>query len=141
VRLAAVFLVAMAGAAARDARAASDYEGPQLDYALHCQGCHLVDGKGLPGAVPPLAGSVALLASRPGGREYLVRVPGVAQAALGDAALAALLDWVVARFAEGDVPAGFAPYTEEEVGRWRRRPLTDVGAARSALFAEAPAAR
>ncbi len=108
-----------------------------LDYVLHCEGCHLVDGAGLPGAVPPLTGSVARIARLPGGREYLVRVPGVAQAALSDAALAALLDWVVVRFAEGAVPPGFAPYTEEEVARWRRRPLTDVAAARSALFAGA----
>jgi cytochrome c553 len=142
VRAAAAFLAAgVVLAAALPARAQTDDERRRLDYALHCEGCHLVDGRGLPGAVPPLTGSVALLASRPGGREYLVRVPGVAQAALSDAALAALLDWVIAKFAAGAAPPGFAPYTADEVGRWRRHPLVDVAAARSALFEARPAQR
>src|SRR5262249_48882191 len=61
---------------------------PSVEYALNCQGCHRADGIGTPGSVPPLAGSVARFLTVPGGREYLVRVPGVAQAPLDDAALA-----------------------------------------------------
>jgi hypothetical protein len=105
---------------------------PALDYALHCRGCHLESGAGVPGRVPPLAGVGALLRA-PGGREFLVRVPGVAQADLPDAALAALLDWVLVRFDPAGVPPAFAPYTAEEVGRLRKRPLTDVAGARAAL--------
>ena len=26
---------------------------PAVDYALNCQGCHLDDGTGTPGSVPP----------------------------------------------------------------------------------------
>ncbi|HXZ85471.1 MAG TPA: hypothetical protein VEI82_08275, partial [Myxococcota bacterium] len=66
---------------------------PEVDYALHCQGCHLADGRATPGSVPALMGTVARLARVPGGRDYMARVPGVAQAPLGDAELAALLNW------------------------------------------------
>ncbi|HTO68984.1 MAG TPA: cytochrome C [Myxococcota bacterium] len=104
---------------------------PAVDYALHCQGCHLVDGRATPGSVPALSGTVARLARTPGGREYMARVPGVAQAPLGDAELAALLNWVVQRF--GPV-ADFAPYGADEVGRLRAQPLVDVAAARRALL-------
>jgi len=104
---------------------------PEIDYALHCQGCHLADGRATPGSVPALAGTVARLARTPGGREYMGRVPGVAQAPLADAELALLLTWVVKRFGG---PDDFAPYTPDEVGRLRAQPLVDVAAARRALL-------
>jgi mono/diheme cytochrome c family protein len=104
---------------------------PAVEYALHCQGCHLADGRATPGSVPALAGTVARLSRTPGGREYMARVPGVAQAPLADAELASLLNWVVQRFGPAD---GFAPYTGEEVGRLRAQPLVDVAAARRVLL-------
>ncbi len=100
--------------------------GPALDYALNCQGCHRADGTGTPGTVPALAGSVAKFLKVSGGREYLGRVPGVAQAPLDDAALAAVLNWMLGRFDPGDVPSDFRPYTAAEVGGLRADPLTDV---------------
>jgi len=60
------------------------HERPALDYAVTCQGCHRADGAGTPGTVPALAGSVGKFLRVPGGREFLVRVPGVAQAPLDD---------------------------------------------------------
>ncbi|RIL06638.1 MAG: cytochrome C [Proteobacteria bacterium] len=104
-------------------------------YALHCQGCHLADGSETPGKVPPLAGSVAHFLRVPGGREFLVRVPGVASAPLSDADLAALLEWTLRRFDAAAIPASHAPYTAEEVARLRRDPLVDVARVRSALRA------
>jgi hypothetical protein len=77
---------------------------------------------------------VAALLRAPGGREYLVRVPGVAQSALPDEALAELLVWMLRRFDPAGVPPDFAPYTAEEVGPLRARPLTDVAGARAALL-------
>ncbi len=50
--------------------------GPGVEYALNCQGCHRADGAGTPGSVPSLADSVARFLTVPGGREYLVQVPG-----------------------------------------------------------------
>lgn len=104
------------------------------NYALHCQGCHLESGAETPGKVPALAGSVAHFLRAPGGREFLVRVPGVANAPLSDADLARLLDWVLRRFDGDAIPASFAPYTAEEVGRLRRDPLVDVAKTRRALL-------
>jgi mono/diheme cytochrome c family protein len=110
---------------------------PEVDYLLHCQGCHLPDGRGKPGAVPSLVDSVGRLAALPGGREFLVRVPGSAQSALDDADLAALLNWMVHRF--GPLPPDFQPFSAAEVAGVRRPPLTDVAAARRALLERPPA--
>jgi hypothetical protein len=107
---------------------------PAVDYAVHCQGCHLADGSETPGRVPALAGSVGHFLRVPGGREYLVRVPGSAQSPLSDAALAALLNWMLPHFDAEGLPAKFAPYTGEEVGRLRRAPLTDVDGERRRLL-------
>jgi hypothetical protein len=108
---------------------------PELDYMLHCQGCHLADGAGSAGAVPSLHGVGRFLRTSRG-REYLIRVPGSAQAPLDDAALAALLDWIVARFDPQAAAAGFARFEAAEVARWRRPPLLEVDALRAALLAE-----
>jgi hypothetical protein len=113
---------------------------PAVDYALHCQGCHLSDGSATPGRVPALAGSLARFLRVPGGRAYLVRVPGVAQAPLDDTALAALLNWVLLRFDSRGLPADFSPYEAQEVGRLRRSPLPDVERERQKLLEEAPPA-
>jgi hypothetical protein len=115
-------------------------EDPALDYMLNCQGCHLADGHGTPGSVPALAGSVARFLNVPGGREYLGRVPGVAQAALEPGATAALLSWVVMRFDREHLPADFQPYAAEEIVRMRRSPLVDVDRVRASLVAQMPPA-
>jgi hypothetical protein len=104
--------------------------GPETNYAIHCQGCHLADGSETPGKVPALAGVVAKFLRVPAGRAYLVRVPGVANAPIADAELAALLEWTLRRFDAAAIPADHVPYTVEEVGRWRRDPLVDVTAER-----------
>ncbi|HYB98409.1 MAG TPA: hypothetical protein VEC57_04670 [Candidatus Limnocylindrales bacterium] len=106
----------------------------ELDYVLHCQGCHRADGGGTPGAVPQLADHVAVFLRSAAGREYLARVPGVAMSTLDDAALAALLNWLVVRFDPRGVPAGFVPYTAAEVARLRQSPLVRVTETRAALL-------
>jgi len=100
------------------------------DYVLHCSACHGPNGKGVSGVVPGLD-AVGDIISRPGGRDYLMRVPGAAQAPLDDARLARLLGWVVEQF--GRVTAEPA-FTAAEVGVARRTPLRDPAAARRALF-------
>jgi mono/diheme cytochrome c family protein len=108
--------------------------GPATNYAIHCQGCHLEDGSGMPGKVPALDGALARLAATPDGRAYLARVPGVANAPLGDAELAALLDWTLRRFA-GSAATGAAPFTAAEIGALRAAPpLTDVAGARARVL-------
>ena len=106
---------------------------PQIDYMLHCRGCHGPDGAGAPGAAPTFRGQVAKFLGVPGGREYLIRVPGTAQSELSDARTAVLLNWIVRQFSAAEMPADFVPFSEEEVARLRRPPLTDVVAVRRSL--------
>jgi mono/diheme cytochrome c family protein len=101
------------------------------DYVLNCSGCHRRDGSGTPGVVPSLR-TLGPLLERPGAREYLARVPGVAQAPLDDTRLAALLDWVLRELSG---VAGEPPYRADELAAWRRTPLRDPKAARRALDA------
>ena len=104
------------------------------DYMLNCQGCHLPDGSGFAAhGVPDLKFS-ATLVSLPGGREYLVRVPGVAQSGLDDARLAALLNWTLASFGGSALPADFRPYSASEISGWRRDPYADPAAVRRQLL-------
>ena len=126
----AIVLLATA-AAAPTAHAGS----PELDYMLHCQGCHRADGGETPGSVPPLIGLVARFLEVPGGREYLVRVPGSSQSPLDDAELAALLNWIVRRFGPAESAEAARPYSADEVAAMWRPPLTDVDAVREALLA------
>ena len=103
--------------------------GPEEDYALHCSGCHGPAGEGVPDVVPSLDDLGALLRA-PGGPEYLVRIPGVAQAPVSDARLARLLNWLAERHA-GRPPE--SRFEAEQVGRLRVSPLRDALAARHAL--------
>jgi hypothetical protein len=107
---------------------------PRIAYMLECQGCHGADGSGAPGAVPSLVNSVGRFLRVPGGREYLIRVPGSAQSPLGDAELAAVLDWLVRSFGPAEVAADFAPFRPDEVARHRAQPLVDVEAVRRELL-------
>ena len=106
---------------------------PQVDYMLECQGCHLSDGSGAPGRVPDLRDSVGRFLTVPGGREYLVRVPGAAQSPLGDAELAEVLNWMIRRFGPAEVAAAFEPYAAPEVARLRKAPLPEVDSVRGNL--------
>jgi cytochrome c553 len=102
---------------------------PAQDYVLFCMGCHGTDAQGVPGKIPPLAGSLALFMRAPEGRDYVLRVPGAANSALSDAQLAAVLNWLAERYAAANAPPP-APFTTEEVTRVRRTPLANVQATR-----------
>lgn len=103
---------------------------PAADYMLHCRGCHGPEGAGVPPDVPDLRGELGRLVQRPGGREFVLRVPGVVQSELNDARTAALLNWLVATFGGTRPGPDFPPFTEAEVARHRRHPLVDVDAVR-----------
>ena len=109
-------------------------QDPRVDYMLQCQGCHLADGSGSPGAVPDLRGSLGRFLAAPGGREYLVRVPGAAQSPLSDPRLAALLDWMIREFGPAEAAAELEPYRAEEVARWRADPYLEVQTVRRELI-------
>ncbi len=109
-------------------------QNARIDYMLQCQGCHLADGSGAPGSVPSLQGSVGRFLRVPGGREYLVRVPGSAQSPLSDARLAGVLNWMIRVFGPERVAADFTPFSAEEVARYRNPPLTEVDSLRRDLL-------
>lgn len=93
---------------------------PAHDYVLHCAGCHRLDGSGSDRV--PAFDEIGTVLAHDGGRQYLSRVPGAAQAPLTDARLAALLNWLVEQFVGAlPVPA----YSAAEVGLLRSAPLRD----------------
>jgi hypothetical protein len=113
------------------AKADTDSRRPESEsFLLHCSGCHQPDGRGTPGVAPDLR-KIGTLLNLPGGRSYLGRVPGVAQAPLGDRELARLLTWVLTEIAHR---APDPAYTAKEIRRLRAQPLRDPIAARKALF-------
>jgi hypothetical protein len=107
---------------------------PATLYMMECQGCHLADGSGGLNNVPSLHNSVARFLAVPGGREYLVRVPGVAQSALSDADTTAVLNWMLRTFGPPELAMQYAPYTVEEVARLRQAPLTEIVQRRAELM-------
>jgi len=102
---------------------------PAQDYMLYCMGCHGAEAQGVPGRVPPLAGTLALFMRTAEGRDYVLRVPGAANSALPDAQLAGVLNWLAVSYgASASAPP--APFTVDEVTKVRRTPLADVQARR-----------
>lgn len=128
-----VFCLAVAATIHAVADAPVDAERARLNYMLNCQGCHLPDGAGVKDAVPRMNGFVGNFLHVPGGREFLVRVPGSANAALDDAALAELLNWILMTMSPAELPASWAPYTAGEVGALRATPLREVEQVRARL--------
>ena len=107
-----------------------------------CAGCHQANGQGIPGAFPPLAGHVAEILAKQGGREYLIRVllwglqgqievkgmkyngvmPGFAQ--LKDEEIAAILNHIATAWGDDKKVKGFKPFTPAEVKALRDKKLT-----------------
>lgn len=125
--IALMLLVAVSGPAAAD---------PRSNFLLHCAGCHLPDGSGVPPDVPSLAGPLGRIAATPEGRDYMARVPGASQAPLSDEELAAVLNWVLVEFNGETLPATFKPLTGAQVGHSRTRVLADPHKLRDELWPE-----
>lgn len=98
-------------------------EDPKIAYWLHCGGCHLLDGNGAPPEVPTLIEEPGRIAGLQGGRDYLIRIPGVALAGIDDERLADVLNYMLMTFSPDSTPEGFAPYSAGEVGRLRSQVL------------------
>jgi len=138
VRIAALLLLAGGPAAGADytpGRPVEEHAGARLDYALKCKGCHGLWGQGTPGHVPRLDGFVGLFTHLPEGRDYLMRVPGVARSVLDDVRLTAVLNWMIETYGREQVAPGFAPFTVAEVAAARLRPLEDRKGLRERMLA------
>ena len=101
-------------------------------YMLNCWGCHRPNGEGIPGTAPPLRGAVDFLRV-PGGREYLISVPGVALSPLSNEQAAAVMNWILRSFSKDRIPADFRPYTADEIEKARTTHLLDIKKARAEL--------
>ncbi|MDE0442233.1 MAG: cytochrome C [Gammaproteobacteria bacterium] len=108
-------------------------DAARFDYLLHCSGCHRPDGTGSAPDVPSLRGAVGSLVATPEGREYIARVPEVAQSPLDDDDLARLLNWVLQEFNADTLPDRFRPLEGAEVGAARARILADPIRARETI--------
>ena len=102
-------------------------------YTLNCWGCHKPRAEGIPGTVPRLADSMANFLRVPGGREYLVEVPGVAASALSNAEIAEVLNWLLVTFNKAEMPAEFKPYTAAEIAKYRPHQLIRITETRDDL--------
>jgi len=103
-----------------------------VNYMLNCAGCHKPDGTGAVD-VPSLENQMAKFLSVPGGREFLVSVPGTAQSPLSDSDTANLLNWMLVKFSEAEMPKDFSPYTANDVSAYRTA-LVDVSKKRKLLI-------
>ncbi len=127
--LAAALVAFLADAATAPQPGIENAARARMNWMLHCQGCHQSDAKGSDAArTPAMAGEVARFLAVRGGREYLTRVPGVANAGLPDDQLAELLNWTLSTFDAGHLPAGFEPYRPEEISAGRKNPLVSDAA-------------
>ncbi|MDU9413228.1 cytochrome C [Pseudomonas sp. zfem005] len=108
-----------------------------VNYQLQCAGCHLGDGTGSKANdTPRMKGFVGNFLKVKGGREFLVRVPGMSQSALNDAQLADLLNWLMREdgMAGKSMPARYEPYSTEEVSRLRKVSMLNLPGTRAELI-------
>ena len=124
----ALFLFAASAAAAEEAPGVANAQRAKMNWMLSCQGCHKSDATGSAGGAPSMAGEVARFLNVEGGREYLTRVPGVANAGMPDDQLAELLNWTLAAFDKDHLPKDFSPFTAQEMAAGRARPLVSEAA-------------
>jgi mono/diheme cytochrome c family protein len=108
-------------------------------YVLHCAGCHGFDGSGAQAGQVPDMRRLGQFLRVPGGREFIVSVPGVTGSGLSDEQIAEVTNWLLNGMARGSVPEGTPPYTAAEVRRARSMAPSDVAAARRQLVLEARA--
>ena len=104
------------------------------NYIINCQGCHLADGSGFPEDIPNMKDFVGNFLHVKGGREFIIQVPGVANATLNDSELAELMNWLLIEFSSTQLPSAYQPYSKNEVARLRANALINVNPVRKDLI-------
>jgi mono/diheme cytochrome c family protein len=122
-----------------DAPSVAAASSARSQYMLSCAGCHGFDGAGSKRSAVPDMRRLGLFLRVPGGREFIVKVPGVMGSGLSDEQVAEVTNWVLSGMARASVPAATPPYTAEEIRRARAGTPVDVMKARSELVAAARA--
>ena len=114
--------------------ALADNERAHVNYMLHCQGCHLPEAQGFEGKVPPMKDFVGYFLHSGEGRDFLIRVPGVAQSALDDGEVAELMNWLLVTFSAKQLPDRYVPFTDHEVASLRQDPIRDPATSRELIL-------
>lgn len=112
---------------------------PRTNYLLHCMGCHQPEGAGTAMGIPALRDRVGYYLDLPGGRDYLLHIPGARNAPLKDDELALVMNWVIEQFAGRSLPARWERFTATEVAQARAAKPVDIDAWRAKLWAQLPA--
>ncbi len=123
-----------------DAPSVAQTTHARSNYVLHCAGCHGVAGAGAPEKYVPGLQQLGRFLNVPGGREFVISVPGVMGSGLDDRQVAEVTNWLLATMARDSVPAGHKPYETAEVTQARAKPLVDVAAERRRVVERARAA-
>jgi len=110
-----------------------NHERARQNYLLHCMGCHGENGEGLEGQVPDMRTDLAQLLASPGGRAYVLRVPGVTQSTLEPELVAEVLNYTVREFGGRAAAGSVAPFTGDEVAEARTKPLLEITATRASV--------
>lgn len=122
-------------------------------YAAHCAVCHLAQGEGTPGFVPPLTGTLGYYLADDAGRAVLARIVAGGMAGsievsgkrysgamrvlppVSDEEGALALNHVLQTFNGASLPADFQPFVAAEIARGREAKVTptELHAQRQAL--------
>jgi mono/diheme cytochrome c family protein len=115
----------------------ADNQQAKVNYMLHCQGCHTPDGSGLiERGIPSLKDFMGKFLMVPGGREFLIQVPGASQALMTSQELAEMTNWMLQEFDPRSIGKGFNPYTASEVETLRQTKLIEVVRIRAELVSK-----
>jgi mono/diheme cytochrome c family protein len=113
--------------------AAATIARPAANYALHCAGCHGMTGAGTESARVPGLRRLGDMLKVPGGRSYMISVPGLLGSGLNDEQTADVMNWTLSTLARSSLPPQFTPFAASEIAIARARPPLDVAALRRAL--------
>ena len=128
---------ALASIASPVATSAEAKRGSELDYVLHCSGCHYMDGSGHPEqGIPDFREQVGFFLRLPVGRAFLLQVPGLINSGLPDERRASVTNYLLRQYAGASLPADFQPYTAEEARRYLQTRPADIAATRRKLYQE-----
>ena len=112
----------------------ADDQRAQVNYMIHCQGCHLPQAVSVPGNVPRMKDFVGYFLHSAEGREFVVQVPGVSTAPLDDEQLAELMNWILVVYSKAQLPTHFKPYSGIEIAQLRKNPLQDPATRRKEIL-------
>jgi len=130
------WLIAVAALATPATGCADHDQRARGNYLLHCMGCHGENGEGLEGHVPNMRTDLPRLVTAPGGRAYVLRVPGVTQSTLEPEQLAEVLNYTIREFGGAAVARKIEPFTAAEVIAARAKPLLEITETRAGIVSD-----